>query len=388
MRDDFLKEQLMRYAHSGAEEAVQPGAGEIYRRARRHYQRVAALTVAGMMLIAGLGIGFGLRGRDITPTVNNPVPPATNPGPATPPKSFITFVSGGTGADSSGLAVVSTATGQVIRSLAAAQPNSYTVSQDRKWVYFVSVFPSPGGIYRVPFAGGTAEKVANTTGKFAVSPDGSRLVWSYYQISGGRVGLKVHELATGAERALPLAGGDAAGIPSMLAWSPDSRQVAMVVDRSIKPASDTAGVRKELWIADVATGRWRHHFNFDAKHGGGPDCCQAMAWPAGSHRIVFVVLTVISGGNPDGPLLTYRLVYVEPATGAATPGVTLASGRDLTLTGPDFDASGRYLLFGLQDSHSVSTWWSGGGKPVRVNRQEIGSHAPAEVAGAHVGGEW
>jgi hypothetical protein len=80
-------------------------------------------------------------------------------------------------------------------------------------------------------------------------------------------------------------------------------------------------------------------------------------------------------------------VYVDPKTGAAAPGIVLAAG-EMTLYPLDVDPSGRYVLFGLQDTHTVSTWWSGGGKPVTVKRIEIGSEAPADVAGAYVGGAW
>ena len=66
----------------------------------------------------------------------------------------------------------------------------------------------------------------------------------------------------------------------------------------------------------------------------------------------------------------------------------LAGGRSLDVFGLEFDPSGRYLLFALQDTHSVSTWWSGGGKPVRIKRIAIGDQVPAEVAGAYLGGDW
>jgi len=97
MGEDLLKQQLMDYASHGADAAVQPGADDIRRRARRHYRRVAALTATGVLLAAGLGVGLGLRGGSTTPTVNQPNPPATNPGPSptkppvtTPPTSTAT----------------------------------------------------------------------------------------------------------------------------------------------------------------------------------------------------------------------------------------------------------------------------------------------------------
>jgi hypothetical protein len=144
----------------------------------------------------------------------------------------------------------------------------------------------------------------------------------------------------------------------------------------------------ELMTVDVATGTWRHRFNLDAKHIGGHECCAAMAWPAGGRGIAIVQTIVHPGGNVDDPSRTFRLVYADPATGAATPGAVLAAGRSLDVFGLEFDPSGRYALFALQDTHSVSTWWSAGGKPVRIKRIELGSQVPAEVAGAYVGGDW
>ena len=89
MREDLLKQQLMEYAGQGADATVPPGAGDIRRRARRHYRRVAALTATGVLLAAGLGVGLGLRGGTTTPTVNQPTPPTTNLGPS-PTKPPIT----------------------------------------------------------------------------------------------------------------------------------------------------------------------------------------------------------------------------------------------------------------------------------------------------------
>jgi hypothetical protein len=140
----------------------------------------------------------------------------------------------------------------------------------------------------------------------------------------------------------------------------------------------------ELTTVEVATGTWRHRFNFDPRHGGGADCCEAIAWPAGWRR-----LAVVRAEHGGGTAVAHRLVYVDPATGAASPGPLLA-GRGVTfLPTLEVDPSGRYLLYGVQDTHSVSTWWwSPGGRPVRVKWVEIGSHVPAEAAGAYVGGAW
>jgi WD40-like Beta Propeller Repeat len=385
MPDDPLKEQLMSYARDAAEVASQPGTEAIHRRARRHYRRLAALTVTGVLLVGGVAVGVGLQRAGSTPTVNQPQPPVTAAPPrVAPPESFVAWVHGGEGADSGELAVVSTATGEVIRSLVPQSNPSYALSPDRRWVYFRSSF-QPRELHRVPLAGGRPERVTTTGGEpgmLAVSPDGSKLAWETQ--SGNRPALRVRDLARGTERVLPVPGpltGPEAITRGHWAWSPDSRQLAVTVLHGIDRGY------LELKTVDVATGRWRHRFNFDARHGGGSEgCATAMAWPTGSRHIV-CVQTVVAG-DPAAPRQTYRLVHVDPATGATIPGAVLASGRDLTLYPTDFDPSGRYLLFGLQDTHSVSTWWSRGGRPVRVKRIEIGNEAPAGVAGAYVAGQW
>jgi hypothetical protein len=82
MREELLKRRLMEYADHGADAAAQPGVHDIRRRARRHYRRAAALTAAGVLLVAGVGVGVGLRGGGGTPTVDRPEPPPTGPGPS------------------------------------------------------------------------------------------------------------------------------------------------------------------------------------------------------------------------------------------------------------------------------------------------------------------
>jgi hypothetical protein len=376
----------MRYARDAAEQASQPGTEAIHRRARRHYRRLAALTVTGVLLAGGVAVGVGLQRTGSTPTVNQPQPPVTAaPLRVAPPESFVAWVHGGAGADSGELAVVSTATGEVIRSLVPQSNPYYALSPDRRWVYFQSSF-EPRELHRVPLAGGRAERVTATggeSGMLAVSPDGSKLAWEIQ--SGNRPALRVRDLARGTERVLPVPGplqGPDTISRGPWAWSPDSRQLAVQVLHGISTGYT------ELKTVEVATGRWRHRFNFDARHGGGSEGCAAMAWPPGSRHIA-CVRTVYGGPRHAPTVQAHRLVYLDPTTGAATPGVVLASGENVPNPWPvDFDPSGRYLLFGLQDTHSVSTWWSRGGKPVRVKRIEIGNEAPAGVAGAYVAGQW
>jgi hypothetical protein len=373
----------MRYASDGAGHAFQPGPTDIHRRARRHYRRLAALAVTGVLAAGGLGLGLGLGRAGSVPVVNHPSQPVTvAPRPAGPPDSFVAVISGGAGADSGGLAVVSTATGQMVRSLTPLPSTSpfFTVTRDRRWVYFPSTSPSPG-IYRVPYAGGAVTKVTGIAepNVLAVSPDGSTLAWNV--MVGDRPALRVRDLARGRERVLPVPGPISGPRMTSLGawtWSPDSRQLAVLVGHGIE--SGYVG----LMTVDAGTGAWRHRFNFDGRHGGGPECCVAIDWPAGSRRPVVVKAVY---GN-DSRVRAHRLLRLDPASGATTLGPVLAGRDQLVHSRLDSDPSGRYLLFGLQGLRSVSTWWWSGGKPVLVKRITIGSQAPAWVRGAYVSGGW
>jgi hypothetical protein len=72
--------------------------------------------------------------------------------------------------------------------------------------------------------------------------------------------------------------------------------------------------------------------------------------------------------NPGGSNTQARVLYVDPATGAQTP-LVLNKGRDAGLIYLDVDASGQYLIYMLVGhSATMTTWWYGDGKPVRLTR--------------------
>ena len=394
MHDDLLKEELMSYARAAAEVASQPGAAVIRRRARRHAQRVAALTVTGVLAAVGLGVGIGLRRDHATPTVDQPKPPVTSPAPdvkppattpapattphpatttgtvaAGPPPSFVTLV--GPPTQPERVAVVSTATGRVVRYLtgsppAGTVPTRPALSPDGAWVYYsLSGSGTRTGTYRVPSGGGAATRLSRTVGwSLAVSPDGSKLLLDARGQPGWRYGLVVVDLAGGHERfmAFPFPQrGDVFGY----AWSPDSRQVALVrgpVNDGHPPA--------QLFVLDVAGGRWRTAASFG---GGGPVpefAERNLAWPAAG-KVVFIARFADSDAVPG----RYRLVEVDPRTGRLSSRPTVLAtdpspDRRVTPRFIDFDAGGRYLLYGI-DGLSLTTRWvdtSGKRAPVKVGQ--------------------
>jgi hypothetical protein len=413
MRDDLLQQELMSYARAAADQASPPAAAYIRRRARRHAQRVVALTVTGVLAAVGLAVGIGLRADHTTPTVEQPGPPVTSPAPgvkppatapgttphppttgavaAGPPPSFVTVVGPTTGSSSTQpprVAVVSTSTGQAVRYLtdpppAGTLPSRPALSPDRAWVYYSLSGDGPRtGTYRVPFGGGPATRVTRTVGLgLAVSPDGTKLLLDARGWPSWRYGLVVLDLTSGRERfrAFPFPqGGDIFGY----AWSPDSRQVAVVRG----PVSDN-DPPAQLFVLGVAAGRWRQVASFGA---GGPVpefAERNLAWPA-PRKVVFIARFADSDAVPG----RYRLVEVDPRTGglSSRPAVLAtdpSAGRRVTTRYLDADASGRYLLYGI-DGLSLTTRWvdtAGRWPPVKVAQF---NNLSASESHAYEAGDW
>jgi hypothetical protein len=277
MRDDLLKEQLMSYARTAADEAVQPDAAAIHRRARRRYRRLAALTVTAVLLV--VGDGLGLRLGNGTPTVGQPPPvptltrPAPVPSTATtrPPATGTTAPTGTTRAaavtgrlpatfvgDLGGrVAVVSTSTGKVVRALTGSQPSgpagyAVGITPDRSTVYFSLSGPEgcrQRGIWRVPSAGGQPVRVVaddNAGGQIRFSADGSRFAHASVPCpDGGEGGDVVVREADGTlvrRFRAPAAGSDLT--IGQVSLGPDGRSVAVPV----RLVLDAVGVR----VLDVA----------------------------------------------------------------------------------------------------------------------------------------
>lgn len=394
MREELLKEQLMSYARYGAEEAFQPGAAEIHRRARRHYQRVAALTVTGVLLAAGLGIGLGLYGRGATPTVNQPQPPVTNPGPAVtsttattrPPATTIRATGGVAGkvpetfvADIGGrVAVISTATGKIVRTLWGPHPlgtHQYLVglTPDRKTVYFSSTGVNgcdEPGIFRVPFNGGPAVKVADD---IAVSPittsaDGSRLAYLTSACPfGGRTDVVLRDV-WGA--LLHRWSGMDVGAGSLkVSLGPDGRQLAVTVFRELDPI----GVR----VLDATTGTSIGDGRLIQAPDPGCGLVNAVFQPPNGRLAAFerCLPRNLQSGTPP----RFRLMYLDPVSGRLLSR-SLAfddhTGADLHVSTMDFDQTGRHLLYMVSSSDpadsqqprpATGTWRYSGGRAVRIH---------------------
>jgi hypothetical protein len=265
---------------------------------------------------------------------------------------------------------VSTSTGKIIRYLSGPLPAGASVARpvitaDRSWVYYtVSAGNGSPQTYRVPFGGGLTTKVAETSGgNLVVSPDGSKMLFDARETArSARYGFTVRDVAGGTERFMPFPfpqSGDVLGY----AWSPDSRQVALIRG----PVLDSEKFPTQLFLLDVATGRWHLAVTFDANNGPTPEFGQLnVAWPE-ARRLAFVARIAGSGTVPA----KHQLVYVDPRTGKLIPSVILASDPNtlsrVQVNFLDFDASGRDLIYATAGIH-LSTWWSGGTAPVRLSQ--------------------
>jgi hypothetical protein len=396
MRDDMLKEQLMSYARTAADEAAQPDAAAIRRRARRHYRRVAALTVAGVLVVAGVGVGLGLRHDSTTPTVNRPLPTVNQPPPVPPPSApgpvpstATTPVTGKLPAtfvgDLGGRVVeVSTTTGKVVRTLFGPHPfgqASYPVgmSPDRTTVYFGYYGGGPDpcrerGVFRVPAGGGQPVGIVdgeNAWSTIKVSADGSRL--AYLAGSCGASGpsdVVVRDAGGKLVGRWTTASAGSGLSVDRLSLSPDGRLLAVPIMRQLQ----FAGVR----VVDVAGDRAIADGRLLKAPDAGCDLVIAEFQPRTGRLAAFErCVTPVSQGLA---MPRFRLVYLDPGSGRLQGrGFTFEDrwGSDLHVSTMDFDASGRHLLYtvssadpfgGKQADRAVGTWRSSnGGRPVRVD---------------------
>jgi hypothetical protein len=369
MLDDLLRERLMDYANAGSEATRAPLPARIRRRGRQHYTRLAAGTLAVVVLAAG-GIALGVGGLDRT----GPQPPvATQPGPATippttpepggtattvapgsarppaaMPATFVAAVHDPGRSGSMRLAVVSRATGKAVRYLEPAShqsiPSDLAVSTDRTTVWFAYGGCVPErGVFRVAVRGGAVAKViADGAEELAVSQDGRKLAYisTGCGTRGSQGDVVVRDLASGAERRWPTSSGGPVGQLSLqqpLAWSPDGRHLAVVVgdvdQRQQVRLVDTTRVGSLAGAPIVRvpdSGCWFTNVAYQPRSG----------------RLAVVEECHVASAAGGQVLARSRLLFFDPSSRRL-----LARSLVLSVAGlPDvfsmsFDPSGRYLLY-------------------------------------------
>jgi hypothetical protein len=367
MLDDLLKERLTDYANGGSEATRALSPGQIRQRGRRHYARLAAGTLAVVVLAAG-GIAMGVGRLDRTgpqpPVATQPRPAATtttlgNGATATTvglgstkavmPATFVALVEAPEGSGIRRLAVVSRTSGTVIRYLAPAdhpdRPSDMVVSADRTTAWFAYGGCGPArGIFRVALSGGPVTKVLSQgADHLALSPDGSKLAYVVAgcgpQASQGDV--VVRDLASGAERHWQTSSGSdptaQLSLQQPLAWSPNGRQLAVVVGR--------VDQEQQLRLVDPI----RAGSLADAPIVSAPDrgCWFTnVAYQPGTGRLAMVEKCFVGGTGGGRVTGRSQLLFFDPSYGRLLARSLVLSAKGLPdIFGMSFDPSGHRLLY-------------------------------------------
>jgi Tol biopolymer transport system component len=343
--DDRLKQQLARAAEHGAEAARPPEPEAIRRRGRRWRWRRAAVAAAAACALTG---GLVVAGTDGLPE------PAGSARPiGTAPTSFLATVGGR-------VAVVSTASGKVVRYLTQAPAGHgqyfFALSEDRETVWFSDVdVCGHSGIYRVSYQGGAVVRVDRSANAEAltVSQDGSKLVYRPLgcKINSTSSAFAVLDLRTGKKRMWAYS--QRGEVLGPMTWSPDGRHLAYI------EFFGSGEVRTRAWLLDT-TGPSR---SLAASRPLPPPDkgCQIrdLAWQPGSGRLA------ISQACPA----SHQLVFVDAPGGKV---VSRPLQVEQTFAGLDFDSSGRHLLYTTGDPGTPfsarSTWRWDGNRAVEIGR--------------------
>jgi hypothetical protein len=341
--DDRLPQQLARAADYGAEAARPPEPAAIRRRGRMWRWRRAAVAVAAACALTG---GLVVAGTDRLPG------PAGSARPiGTAPTSFLATVGGR-------VAVVSTASGKVVRYLTHAPAGHgqffFALSEDRDTVWFSDVdVCGHSGIYRVSYQGGAAVRVDRSANAEAltVSHDGSKLVYHPLGCHGSSPAFAVLDLRTGKTRRWAYS--QRGEVLGPMTWSPDGRHLAYI------EFFGSGEVRTRAWLLDT-TGPGKSLAASRPLPPPDKGCeIHDLAWQPGTGRLA------ISQACPT----THQLVFVDAPGGKV---VSRPLRVEQPIAGLDFDPSGRHLLYttgapGTPFS-ARSTWRWDGTRAVEVGR--------------------
>jgi Tol biopolymer transport system component len=341
--DNHLKQQLARVAEHGAEVARPPEPAAIRRRGwMRRWRRAAVAAAAACALTGGLVVA----GTDRPPEPAGPARPI-----GTAPASFLAAVGGR-------VAVVSTASGKVVRYLTETPAGQgqffFALSEDRDTVWFSDVdVCGRSGIYRVSYQGGAAVRVDRSANAEAltVSQDGSKLVYRPLGCHGGSPAFAVLDLRTGKTRMWAYS--QRGEVLGPMTWSPDGRHLAYI------EFYGNGELRTRAWLLDT-TGPGKSLAASRPLPPPDKGCqIRGLAWQPGTGRLA------ISETCPT----THQLVVVN------RPGGKVLS-RPLRVDQPfgelHFDPSGRHLLYATgapgTPFSARSTWRWDGTRAVEIGR--------------------
>jgi hypothetical protein len=331
-----------------------PGRAQVHRRGpgpRRYRRAVTALAVVSILVAGGAVVRMLPLGARGTPPAGKVIvvsssSAAAAAGSVQPTRSGAQpgaeplVLLGGIGGDSERTAVISVATGKVLRYLSPPPGGQAlgVLSPDRR-IWFEPAGDGPcGSTWRaivvrsgaiVPALGG--ERGIET---LALGPDGHRLALVKARPAGSGCGhrLVVRDLATGHERSWPL---DPATRLGQLSWSPDGDLLAY----ELSSDGDAARSRHQLLVVRVAT--MRAAGDGLALKAPDPGCMVSLPrFRAGSGRLV----AAEHCADADRNLSQGRaLLEYDPASGALGRTLVRLPGNAM-ITDLSVDASGRHLL--------------------------------------------
>jgi len=268
----------------------------------------------------------------VSATVDARSPHSAQPAPE--PRVFL----GGIGGGSERTAVISVATGTVLRYLSPppGSPALGVLSPDRR-IWFEPAGEGPcGSSWRAitVSSGVITPALAGESGieTFALSPDGRQLALVKGRPPSGPAcehRLVVRDLAAGTERGWPF---DPAIRLDQLTWSPDSEWLAYDL------SSDTARLRHELRVVRVAA--MRAVDDGLALEPPDPGCKVSLPrFRAGSGGLVVAEHCDADGGSSQGR----ALLEYDPARGRLVRTLARVPG-DAMITDLSVDASGQHVL--------------------------------------------
>jgi hypothetical protein len=309
---------------------------------------VASLATAAAALLLPRGTPGARDGGGVT-VVSSPsaasatadTARSTRGGTAPEPSVFL----GGIGAGRERTAVISVATGAVLRYLTPppGSPTLGVLSPDRR-IWFEPAGDGPcGSAWRAiaVSSGASAPALAGEGGieTLALSPDGRRVALVKARsrdASGCGHRLVVRDLRAGTERSWPL---DPALRLSQIAWSPDGNLLAYELN------GEATGARHQLRVVRVASMRAVEDGLALRAPGGG--CRLGLPrFRAGSGRLVVAEHCDGGGGSLGRALLEY-----DPARGALVRTLARVPGEAM-ITDLSVDASGQHVLVLLFPSES------------------------------------
>src|SRR6185503_15624498 len=199
---------------------------------RKSAATVAVAMIVLMVGIVSVGVYLSSRAR-VAPFANIGFTKVTVPRPIysgciSPDGKYIAYIS--IRPEGQSLWLKQVATDSDVQLVAAAPVNYWALqfSRDGQFVYYVNEVNLVGGIlYRIPIAGGTAERMFSRVGAFAISPDGKQIAFRRGSEKEKAVQLLTANLDGTNEQLLLQGAGDGPWFSSF-DWSPDGKSIAFI----------------------------------------------------------------------------------------------------------------------------------------------------------------